>query len=180
MSSFLFGEFDSLGFTAEDVEALNTTLSEDGILLHLNEQIDFCKDIISMFEEQKCTKQNRFCITSVRQKYNSSDILFPFDKYTNDELFPKTDERTEYNKLCLENLMILKRSIILMKNTLKITSLRVFVVEGYDTDFQVVKDFTIQQMIDHIYEQVKKSFILDSVIYEIGNSSESYSVGSSN
>ncbi len=75
--------------------------------------------------------------------------------------------------------MILKKNIILMKNNFKITSLRVFVVEGYDTDFQVVKYFSIQQMIDHIYEQVKRSFILDSVIYEIENSLESYSAKSS-
>ncbi len=35
MSSFLFGEFDSWGFTIEDVEALTAILSEDGILLHI-------------------------------------------------------------------------------------------------------------------------------------------------
>ncbi len=66
-----------------------------------------------------------------------------------------------------------------MKNNFKITSLRVFVVEGYDTDFQVIKCFGIQQMIEHIYEQIKRSFILDSVIYEIENSLESYSAESS-
>ena len=62
--------------------------------------------------------------------------------------------------------MILQNVIETMEQKLDIDTLRIFVVEGYDTNF-VVKDCNIYQMINSLYLQVKESFFLESYIYQI-------------
>ncbi len=165
MSHMLFGDFN-YKVDNEQKNSLKRYLESMNILLFFDEEVGEFEEVSQMLNENEKGYKGRFCITSVLQKYNSDDILFPYDKYSNVDLFPNGDDRRHFEELCYNNLMILQNVIETMEQKLDIDTLRIFVVEGYDTNF-VVKDCNIYQMINSLYLQVKESFFLESYIYQI-------------
>lgn len=62
--------------------------SEKNIYIWFGEEITFYTEIHRMLEEQKSGGNIKFAITSENQPCNSSDVLFPFDKFSGDVLQP--------------------------------------------------------------------------------------------
>ncbi|MCI8670034.1 MAG: hypothetical protein HFI34_11045 [Lachnospiraceae bacterium] len=165
MSHMLFGDFNYKA-DKEQKYSLKRNMESNKILLFFDEEVENFKEVTQMLNENTKGYNSRFCITSVLQKYNSDDILFPYDKHSDEDLFPNGDDRKHFEKLCYNNLKILQNVIETMKQKLDIDILRIFVVEGYDTNF-VLEDCNIYQMINSIYLQIKESFFLESSIYKI-------------
>ena len=88
-----------------------------------------------MLIEQESKGNTKFVITSKNQPCNSSDVLFPFDKYTNEVLFADKS-RNFYKKCCRENIDILFDCLKNLINLLHIKQIEIFVVEGYDDNFR--------------------------------------------
>ncbi len=72
---------------------------------------------------------------NVNQKYNSSDLLFPYDKYTDNELF-KDNSREFFYNCCENNLKILFDCLYKLMEVSKLSHLEVFVVEDMIIPFK--------------------------------------------
>ncbi len=166
MSHILFGDFYLNEIESSIMKDLQSRWLQKGILIMFDHELLFNKELCAMLDEHGITGKKRFCITTIIQKYNSDDLLFPYDKYSSVELFPNGDDRTYFEKVCLDNLLVLQEVILDIKEMFKFKELRIFVTEGYDTEF-VIKKCSVQEMINDINSQVVRSFILESVIYEI-------------
>ncbi|MCB7306086.1 hypothetical protein NE683_18790 [Bariatricus massiliensis] len=162
MSHFLFGEYRK--GQSNDVE---NYWDKNNVIFTFDNKIDFYPDIFTMVEENTTLTNRRvFCLTSNLQMKNSDDLIFPYDKYTNEELFPHGKDRSIYANFCKQNLAILAESLENFMKDVKPNSLRIYVVDGYDSNFRIVK-CKLKDMIDDIYNQVINSFVLESKIYEI-------------
>lgn len=167
MSHIVFGDFKLDIMNEHSFEKIKKEAYSKGVLFHFNDEISFYKDISRMIQENAEINNNcTFCITSSNQEFNSDDLLFPYDKYTDNELFPYGDDRKHFEKLCFQNIMILKYAISSLREVLNVSNLRVFVVEGYDDNFTTLK-CTDTEMIKDVFEQVINSFNLYSKIYKI-------------
>jgi len=105
MSYFLFGSFNSV-HDRELLEQVKLYTSEKNIYIWFDEEITFSKEIHGMLEEQKADGNIKFAITSENQPYNSSDVLFPFDKFSSDVLF-EDESRNFYKQCCRDNINVL-------------------------------------------------------------------------
>jgi hypothetical protein len=166
MSYFIFGTFVLDEFSERAIQDVKQAFLDKELILHINKELEFSSDINKMLLEHDSDFSTKFCITSFNQKFNSQDILFPFDKYTREELFPNGEDRTRFEELCAVNLKILKDAIAKAIEIIQLTSVRIFVAEGYDTEFKIVK-CNLEAMFEEILSQVKNSFFLTSTIYEI-------------
>lgn len=144
-----------------------STLKEYGkskdIYIWFNEEIDFYKDIQRMLLEQKSKGNILFAITSVKQPFNSSDVLFPFDKFTNENLF-EDSTREYYKECCRNNLDIVFDCLEKMFFLFRIEQCEIFVVEGYD-DFFLKKKFNLLEMKKDILTQIENNVSITSCIY---------------
>lgn len=167
MSHIVFGDFKLDLMNEHSFEKLRKEAYSKGVLFHFNDEINFYKDIRKMLLENVDIDNNCiFCITSSNQEYNSDDLLFPDDKYTEEELFPDGDDRKHFEDLCFQNIIILKNAILSLSEVLNVSNLRVFVVGGYDDNFITMK-CNEAEMAQDIFEQVINSFNLKSKIYKI-------------
>lgn len=167
MSHIVFGDFKIDLMNEACFEQIKKNAYSKGVLFHFNDEVSIYKDINRMIQENDDTSNNCiFCITSNNQEFNSDDLLFPYDKYTDDELFPYEDDRKHFEELCFQNIMTLKNTISSLREVLNVSNLRVFVVEGYDDNFITMK-CTNAEMIQDIFYQVINSFNLRSKIYKI-------------
>jgi len=166
MSHFIFGTFVLYDNSEQAIQDVKQEFLDRELILHINQEVEFSSDINKMLLEYDSDFSTKFCITSFNQKFNSQDTLFPFDKYTDEELFPNDEDRTKFDELCAHNLKILKDAIVKAIELMKLTNVRIFVVDGYDTEFTIVK-CNLDSMFEDILSQVKNSFILTSTIYEI-------------
>lgn len=167
MSHIIFGDFHKDSVNHHIKSALKNALLIDGILVYLNEEVDFNTDVTRMLKENSIDLNNGvFCITSITQKYNSEDLLFPYDNYAEDELFPNGEDRTTFELICLDNLQPLNKGIKKLRDTLQPENLRIFVTMGYDDNFNNLK-CSQAAMIEDIGKQVIRSFDLESKIYEL-------------
>lgn len=172
MSCFIFGDFFSE--RADDLSRgkIWDDLVKGGVYIFFDEQMnDVYNEILQMLKEHPSNHSNvSFCLTSINQKYNSEDLLYPFDKYTEEELFPDGAEgnREIYMQLCLENLNPLKDAITKILDVFEPKSFRFFTTVGYDTEFDVCY-CTKDEMTDDIYRQVTEEIELDSKIYVLKN-----------
>ena len=163
MSHFLFGEFD----TKQKIELEKEIYTNRDFFYWFNQQVDFCDDVIKMMgENQKSKKENWFLITSKLQMKNSEDILFPYDKYSNEELFPEGEDRRYFEESCSQNLHLLSESLEQFVKDMQPTYLRIFVTEGYDNAFEL-EECTINMMIEDLQKQIINSFSIASKIYDI-------------
>ena len=86
MSYFLFGAFNAV-HNEEQLQQIKVYGWKNDIYIWFDDEITFYEDIQRMLIEQKAKGKIRFAITSKNQMYNSSDLLFPFDKFESKTLF---------------------------------------------------------------------------------------------
>lgn len=172
MSCFIFGDFFSEKTDDLSREKIWDELVKGGVYIFFDEQInDVYNEILQMLKEHPSSHSNAsFCLTSISQKCNCEDLLYPDDQYTEEELFPdgKEGSREIYMQLCLENLNPLKDAITKILDFFQPQFFRFFTTEGYDTEFDVCY-CTTEEMIDDIYRQVTEEIGLDSKIYVLKN-----------
>lgn len=167
MSHIIFGDFIRKSIDKHMENELKNALLLDGILVYLNEEVDFNTDVIRMLKENSIDSNHKlFCITSIEQKYNSENLLFPYDNYSEDELFPDKEDRVVFEKVCFKNLQLLDKGIKKLRDILLPEKLRIFITMGYDDNFTTLK-CTQEAMIEDIGKQVITSFNLESKIYEL-------------
>ena len=96
MSYFVFGSFDSPN-SESLFDKIKKYGQNKGVYFWFNSEITFYPEIFKMCKEQASQKQVTFALTSSKQPSNSSDLLFPYDKFTNHELF-STGTRLFFNR----------------------------------------------------------------------------------
>ena len=163
MSHFLF-----VGFrTKQIIGSIKKTYTNKDIFYLFNQKIYFCNDVMKMIQEnEKSCSENWCLITSILQKTNSQDVLLPYDKYSQQELFPNSADRMVFENKCFGNLNAFHANFLEFMEDIKPFSLRVFVVEGYDNDF-IEKNCTLDTMIQDLKSQAIKTFFFESTIYNI-------------
>ena len=168
MSAFLFGDFHLEALEKERLKEVKAYFNQKDAYIWFDSEIDFYGGIQTMLEENPTPKNNHvFAITTKRQPTNSHDLLFPWDKYENDELFSQDNHSNEnFQKLCNLNLNIFQDLFINFIKIIQPKSIRVFVVVGYSPEFSI-ENFTVEEMIADLKEQVPEKTMLDPVIYEI-------------
>lgn len=169
MSSYLFGDFFSEKADAFWRKKARDELVKDGVNIFFDDEMNFVNDeLLQMLKEHSSDHSNiSFCLASVEERINCEDLLFPFDVYTQEELFPDGTEgsRERFNQLSLENLNTLKNAVAKMFEVFEPQSFRLFVDEGFDTGGWKVYRCTREEMIQDIYRQVTDEGILDEKIY---------------
>lgn len=164
MSYFIFGSFD-LCENKNSLQDVKSYGEKKGVYFWYDEEITFYKDITQMCVEQNSYGNVKFALTSFNQKYNSSDLLFPYDKYTNEELF-KDKSRKYFCQCCKNNLKIVFDCLAKLMEIAIPSRLEIFVVEGYDNVFKR-KDCTLREMEEDLLYQIETESFIDSCIYQI-------------
>lgn len=162
MSYFLFGTFDAL-VEQRKIDKLKISGKEKGIFIWFNEEITCYSEIQRMLKEQKSNGKIAFSITSMNQPHNSNDVLFPFDKFSSEELF-SDKSRTCFKKISESNLNTLFEYLYEMTTLLEPKNFEMFVVEGYDDSFQR-KEMDLSQIRNEMLEQIVKTVAIESCIY---------------
>jgi hypothetical protein len=165
LSHFFFGDFSTHYFNSTRIDAIKSHASKKNIYFWFDEEIDFYDSIHLMLKEHSKTGIS-FCITSKLQPTNSADLLEPFDKYEQTELFPNGDDRTVFEAKCKENLDLLYDVLKVFCRLLEPEKLRIFVTVGYDVEF-MTKRCTLETMMADILDQVCNTIGVDSTIFEI-------------
>ncbi len=168
MSHILFGTCRIDSENTGKIDIVKRDMSKFGIKLWFDDEIDFYDDIQTMIIEQNNNSEYNyiFCITTNNQPTNSDDLLFPYDKYSYKELFPKGNDRNKFNDYCKKNMNKLHKFFLYFTKIVYPQNIKVFLTEGYDDQF----DFlfcSIDEMISHILKQVEESHFLNSTIYHI-------------
>lgn len=164
MSYFLFGSFNALK-DEMILQKVKAYAKEKGIYIWFDEEITFYKEIQRMLTEQNSEGSIKFAITSKNQPYNSSDVLFPFDKFTNEALFADKS-REFFKKGCRDNIDILFDCLKKIIDSFYFRQGEIFVVEGYDDIFQK-KECNIDEMKRDLLLQIEDKVSIDSCIYYV-------------
>lgn len=130
-----------------------------------NEEITFYEDIQRMLIEQKSEGNVKFAITSENQPYNSSDVLFPFDKVTSESSFSDRT-REYYKKCCRDNMEMLFQCMNKLFVSFHAVQSEIFIVEGYDDNFQK-KRLNIDKVKSDLLLQIEDYMSINSCIYYI-------------
>lgn len=165
MSHFVFGCFNSDVVTSEVIDELKTRAQNRDVFIWFDGQLEFYSDISRMIKEQGGKGKFLFALTSRNQPSNSDDLLFPYDKYTNEQLFADKT-RAYFSQCCKENLEILFWCLKEMIQKLQPKLFELFITEGYDCDF-IKKRIFLDEMEFDIQQQVLTSFSIESCIYQI-------------
>lgn len=99
MSHILFGDFESQIINQDLINKVKEKLLHENILILFDHELDFSQEIEKMLDEHRSGNTHKFCITTTLQEYNSDDLLFPYDKYSNEELFPNGEDRVVFEKI---------------------------------------------------------------------------------
>ena len=166
MSYFVFGSFDSPN-NESLFDKIKKYGQNKGVHFWFNSEITFYPEIFKMCKEQASQKQVTFALTSSKQPSNSSDLLFPYDKFTNQELF-SNGSRLFFNRCCESNIRPLFDCLKKLLALFKLKNLEIFTVEGYDTGF-IKKKCTLEEMELDLLTQIKTTSIIESCIYSIEN-----------
>lgn len=164
MSYFVFGSFDSPN-NESLFDKIKKYGQNKGVYFWFNSEITFYPEIFKMCKEQASQKQVTFALTSSKQPSNSSDLLFPYDKFTNQELF-SNGSRLFFNRCCESNIRPLFDCLKKLLALFKLKNLEIFTVEGYDTGF-IKKKCTLEEMELDLLTQIKTTSIIESCIYSI-------------
>ena len=163
MSYFMFGSLDSAK-DKKKIQNVKAYGNERNVYFWFDDEITFYKDIQRMCTEQKSQGTILFAITSLNQHQNSSDLLFPYDKYSNEELF-SDKSRKQFKKCCSDNLNIVFDCLKNLTETLNPLRMEIFVVEGYDDSFERRK-CTLDEMKKDLLSQIEMTSFIDSCIYQ--------------
>lgn len=163
LSYFLFGSFDT-ALNEEIRSKIKNYSNHSNVYFHFDEEIDFYDDIIRMCEEQNIAEDGTiFAVTSKNQPCNSSDLLFPFDKYSNEYLFSDLTRKT-FNETCKINLKILFDALKYLICICDVHCIKIIVVEGYDDKF-LIKNCTLEEMQLDVLQQIVSECYIESIIY---------------
>lgn len=162
MSYFMFGSFDCSQNKnwMQDIKAYG---ERKAVYFWFDEEIAFYGDLDRMCCEQNSFGNVRFTCTSFHQKYNSSDLLFPYDKYTSEEL---SRDKKYFRQCCEDNLNIVYECLKKLMEVSELSSLEIFVTEGYDDIFGR-KRCTLNEMKEDLLSQMEAASYIDSCIYQI-------------
>lgn len=163
MSCYLFGTFDVFEQKIKINELVEYAKNKDVYFWFSEKNIP--NEIKEMCIEQNINGKMSFFVSSANQPTNSSDLLLPFDKYTNEELF-RDKSRKFYKQCCKDNLSILFSCLQYMIALLKPAKLEIFLTEGYDNNF-LRKKCTLNDMKEDIYRQIIVDAECDSSVYQI-------------
>lgn len=164
MSYFLFGAFNAV-HNEEQLQQIKVYGWENDIYIWFDDEITFYKDIQRMLTEQKAKGTIRFAITSKNQMYNSSDLLFPFDKFESKTMF--ADGTGElYRRCCRDNLNILFDFLDKMFEIFHMEQTEIYIVEGYDVAFRK-KVCSMEEMKEDILWQAEYTQDIESSIYYV-------------
>lgn len=164
MSYFLFGSFN-VNQNKMFIQNIKLYGEKNGVYFWFDDEVIFYQDITKMCFEQNSLGNVKFALTSFNQKYNSSDLLFPYDKYTVNDLF-KDNSREFFYNYCENNLDILFDCLHKLMEVSTLSHLEIFVVEGYDDTFQR-KTCSLDKMKEDLLIQIENSFFINSCIYQI-------------
>jgi hypothetical protein len=165
LSHILFGDFSSHYLNTLMINEIKTYAWQRNIYFCLEDENDFFEDVLLMLEENS-KNGVAFYITSKLQPYDSDDLLRPFDKYEQTELFPNGDDRTVFEAKCKENLDLLYDVLKTFRCVFNPKRWRIFVTVGYDTEF-VTKRCDLETMMTDILDQMCNTIGVDSTIFEI-------------
>lgn len=165
MSHIVFGCFNTDKFKMDCICELkkNTILKQ--VYFWFDSEIDFYPDILLMRNEQKAKGKCAFSMTSKNQQYNSDDLLFPYDKFTNEQLFAD-ETRKEFNKYCRQNL---KDTFDCLQEFIYVFNpkdFEIFITDVYDNKFNR-KKMNLDEIERDSFSQVISSFSLESSIYSV-------------
>ena len=167
MSHIIFGDFCKENINKNTINEIKIKLRMKGLIIDFDKELNRYYDVNKMLVENAVKKRNGvFCITSMVNKLDSEDLLFPYENYSQKELFPNGDDRTVFEKICKKNLELFHSGIKELVRLLTPKTLRIFIVSGYDNNFQIV-NCTIEDMIKDIETQVLDYFELDSKMYNL-------------
>lgn len=164
MSYFLFGSFNLI-YDKKILQQVKSYASKKNVYIWFSKEITFYKEIQRMLEEQKSDGNIIFAITSENQPRNSSDVLFPFDKFASDVLFAD-ESRNFYKQCCRNNIDILFDCLKNLMGSLHIRQAEIFVVEGYDDIFRR-KECNLDEMKKDLLYQIEEKSFINSCIYHV-------------
>lgn len=170
MSHIVFGYFDChLDILTQSIQGeLKKIGKNKNILIHFHNELHFYSAILKIIEEQNIQSNNVFALTSLNQPTNSDDLLFPYDKYTNDELFLDRT-RNKFCKYCNENLDILFSYLREIIYILNIKSFNLIITNGYSDNF-IKKNVNLEEIQMDVYNQILTGFSIESCMYIINTS----------
>ena len=113
-----------------------------------------------------------FSITSKSQKFYSENILYPYDDYSHEELFPMGDDNVDrFLEICKAKLIALKKVITSFVEQFELAEFIITISDGDDEEYEVF-DCNIEQLINELYQQVEKNGIYKTLSYRIKVTSE--------
>ena len=163
MSHFIFGEFETRYRVKWPTEWIG------GLLFSYDQGINFFDGIFKMIHTHGNLPERErivFCITSENQMKNSDDVLFPYDKFPEQMLVHKGEGRMDFIHLCRGNLNLLRNGLRDFIEKYRPVSLRIFVSDGYDPEFERVET-TLEGMLDDLEAQVIEDFFLEARVYDL-------------
>ncbi len=108
-----------------------------------------------------------FTITSQSQPYNSESIIYPYDDYSHEELFPMGDDNVDrFLEICKTKLTALKKILNTLFEQFEPDEIFIIVSDGDDDGYEVL-NCNVEQFIDELYRQVKKTGIYKSQTYRV-------------
>ncbi len=167
MSHIVFGECNATNKAIELFREKISQINNNEILFWSGDGVNSHSEIHQMINENGGRKGNHiFYFTTINQPPNSDGLLFPYEKYSQKELFPDNNDRIFFEKKCQEVLSKFIEIIEIMLYTTDIDNIRIFIAEGYDNEFNE-KKCTTNEMMKHLLQEIKTSFSIDSVIYKL-------------
>lgn len=164
MSYFMFGTFYA-SCNKKVMQDVKSYGKERGTYIWFNEEITFYKEIQRMLIEQKARGNVSFAITSENQPYNSNDVLFPFDKFTDESLFSDITGGY-YKQRCRDNIEVLFQCLNKLFVSFHAIQCEIFIVEGYDDNFQK-KRMNVDKVKRDLLLQIEDYMSINSCIYYI-------------
>ena len=145
------------------LQQIKNYAKEKSIYIWFDEEITFYDEIYRMLNEQKTMGNITFAITSKNQPCNSSDVLFPFDKYDSKVLF-SDETRTFFKRCCRENINILFECLDKLIVLCQTSKGEIFVVEGYDNEFEKI-ECSLKEVKENIIMQIEDKIAVNSITY---------------
>ncbi|MDO4721068.1 MAG: hypothetical protein Q4A78_10440 [Peptostreptococcaceae bacterium] len=163
MSYYLFGSFSSKHRSDEQIRLLRETLKSRGVFVHLDEDLDWAKparedlfwgDVKEVLKEHPCSHPYHFTFSSADQPCNGHDMLFPWDRYSFEELYPNgTDDRSTFMECAAQILDRTKWALQQLILYFQVREMRVFIDGGFDNTFEVVS-CTLEEMFEELKRQM--------------------------
>lgn len=166
MSHIMFGLVDSCNFNTDKSYVIEQNGDiNDGIYFLTGSDIPNLNTILTMFSENNIQTENHciFMLSSELQPHNSDDLLFPYSKYENDELFISPNNFEDKSK---ENLHTTFCAIEKILRKFKTHKILLAITESYDNNF-IYNECSMKDAETDILRQVLDGYYIESAFYSI-------------